>query len=58
MVKDWKAIAKANGLELTARDLDRVVSPLDNLEGIFRPLVDGLTPDVEPSFVLPAEENE
>jgi hypothetical protein len=28
-MKDWKAIAQAYGLPLSARDLDRIVAPLD-----------------------------
>jgi hypothetical protein len=42
---------------LSARELDRIVQPLDSLEETFRPLVADLTPDVEPSFCFQPEEN-
>jgi hypothetical protein len=58
VVKDWRAIAKASGLELPARDLDRIAQPLDSLEATFRPLVEHLVPEDEPSFSFQPEENE
>jgi hypothetical protein len=48
-VKDWKAIARASGLEVPVEELDRIVGPLDALEEAFRPLVKDLTVDVEPA---------
>ena len=56
-MKDWKAIAKASGLDLDAAGLNRIAEPLAALEAAFRPLVDGLTPDVEPSTGLLLEED-
>jgi hypothetical protein len=47
-MKDWKAVAQARGLEIPAAEVDRVVAPLEALEEIFRPLVQELTPDLEP----------
>ena len=58
VVKDWKAIAVASGLQLPASDLDRIATPLDRLEEQFRPLVAGLTPEMEPSFSFQVEESE
>jgi hypothetical protein len=58
-MNNWKAIAQARGLEIPAGELDRMVAPLESLEETFRPLVKGLTPDLEPSFTFrPAEESE
>ena len=56
-MKDWKAIAKASGLEIDPAALDRIAEPLDALEAAFRPLVKDLTPDVEPSTGLCLEED-
>jgi hypothetical protein len=49
---DWKAAAQAHGLDLSARELDRVAEPLAALEEVFRPLLQGLTPDLEPDTEL------
>ena len=51
-MKNWAGIAQANGLTLTARELDGLVGPLAALEETFRPLVKQLTPDVEPDVEL------
>jgi hypothetical protein len=51
-MKNWEAIAQAHGLNLSGRDLDRVVPPLAALEEAFRPLVKQLTPDMEPAVGL------
>jgi len=50
-MKDWKAIAKASGIEVDS------VEPLEALEAAFRPLVKDLTPDVEPATGLRLEED-
>ena len=52
LMKNWEAIAQAHGLDLSARDLERVAPPLAALEEIFRPLVKQLTPDMEPDVEL------
>jgi hypothetical protein len=49
---DWKRIAEAHGLTLTARELDRITPPLSALEETFRPLIQDLTPDLEPALEL------
>lgn len=54
-MKNWKAIAEASGLDLPARDVDRITQPLDALEEAFRPLVRNLSPEVEPAFRLQLE---
>jgi len=56
-MKDWRAIAKAHGLDLSARDLDRIAPPLDALEEAFRPLVRDLAPGLEPSVEFSVEED-
>ena len=57
-MRDWVGIAKATGLDLSARELDRIAQPLAALEENFRPLVKDLTPDVEPAFEFHMEEDE
>ena len=49
---DWKRIAEARGLILTARELDRITPALSALEETFRPLIQDLTPDLEPALEL------
>ena len=51
-MKNWAGIAQANGLTLSARELDGIVGPLAALEETFRPLVKQLTPDAEPDLEL------
>ena len=57
-MRNWKAIAQAHGLPLSAGDLDRVTKPLEALEETFRPLADRLTPDLEPDLSLHLGEDE
>jgi hypothetical protein len=54
-MRDWKAIAQASGSTLVGRDLDAVVLPLEALEATFRPLVQDLSPDLEPSVEFRVE---
>ena len=56
-MKDWRAIAKAHGLDLSARELDRIAPPLEALEAAFRPLVRELTPGMEPAVAFSADED-
>ena len=56
-MKDWRAIAKASGIEVDSTQLDRIAGPLEALEAAFRPLVNGLTPDMEPATGLRLEED-
>ena len=56
-MKDWKAIAKASGLEVDPTQLDRIAGPLEALEAAFRPLVKDLDPGVEPATELRLEED-
>jgi hypothetical protein len=57
-MKDWVAIAKANGIDVSPRELDRIAAPLSALEETFRPLVNTLSPDVEPAFSFGMEDPE
>jgi hypothetical protein len=57
-MKDWKAIAKASGIGIPDKDLDRVTAPLEALEEVFRPLANTLTPDVEPATEFRVEEDQ
>jgi hypothetical protein len=56
-MKDWRAIAKARGLDLPAGELDRIAPPLEALEAAFRPLVRDLTPGIEPALEFSVEED-
>ena len=56
-MKDWTSIAKALELGIPAADAGRITQPLNALEEAFRPLVQGLTPDVEPAPVFRADED-
>jgi len=56
---DWKAIARARGLEIPEAELDRVAKPLETLEAVFRPLVADLPAALEPATgICPLEEAE
>jgi hypothetical protein len=57
IVKDWKAIAAANGLDLKGPELDRLVQTLAALDAAFRPLTADLSPEIEPATVFEAGEN-
>ena len=52
VMNNWAGIGQANGLTLSAGELDAIVGPLTALEETFRPLVQQLTPDLEPDFEL------
>jgi hypothetical protein len=54
-VTDWRAIAKARGLSLAAKDLDKIAQPLEALEEVFEPLLRDLSPDLEPAFGFAVE---
>jgi hypothetical protein len=56
-MKDWRAIAKASGLEVDPAQLDRIAEPLEALEAAFRPLVKDLAPGMEPATGLRLEED-
>ena len=53
--KDWKKIARANGLALPDAALERIAQSLDALEADFRPLARALSPETEPATVFHAE---
>ena len=52
---DWKALARACGLEIPEADLDAIAPRLDALEHAFRPLALKLTPDQEPAVTFRAD---
>jgi len=54
-MKDWAAIAKALGLDIPTDDARRIAVPLNALDEAFRPLVQTLTPDMEPAPVFRAD---
>lgn len=55
-MKDWSAIAKANGLNVTGPELDGIVQALSALDEAFRPLLADLSPETEPATVFHAAE--
>ena len=56
-MKDWKAIAKASGIEVDATQLKRIAETLETLDAAFRPLLKDLTPGAEPATGLRLEED-
>lgn len=57
-MRDWKAAARARGIEIPAEQLERTVKPLNEVEVIFRSLIAGLSPDIEPAFGVRLEDEE
>jgi hypothetical protein len=51
-MKNWKAIASGNGLDLTDEQLAKITPPLDGLEAAFRPLIATIPHDIEPAITL------
>ena len=56
-MRDWKAIAKASGIEADPTQLNRIAETLETLDAAFRPLLKDLTPGVEPATGLRLEED-
>jgi len=52
--KDWKKIARANGLAIPDAALERIAAALDALEADFRPLARALAPETEPALAFHA----
>jgi hypothetical protein len=50
--KDWKKIARANGLAIPDAALERIAQSLDALEAGFRPLARALPTDIEPAVAF------
>jgi hypothetical protein len=46
---DFRAIARARGLDIPEDQLDRIARPLELLEAAFRPLTTDLPPSLEPA---------
>jgi hypothetical protein len=57
-MKDWIAMARANGLDLPPQEMDRIAQPLAALQEIFQPLVHQLTPEIEPASSFRMEEDD
>jgi len=51
-MKDWNSIARASGFEIPDQEIARITVPLAALEETFRPLVQSLTPDIEPYVAI------
>lgn len=60
MNTDWRLLAQARGMSLSAEDLDRIVPVMQTLESAFGPLKLGIPHDIEPALILsePAVEGE
>jgi len=54
MTKDWKKIARANGLAIPDAALEQIAPALDALETDFRPLARALPPATEPALIFHA----
>jgi hypothetical protein len=52
--KDWKKIARANGLAIPDAALERIAQSLDALEADFRRLVRALSPETGPAVAFHA----
>jgi hypothetical protein len=57
-MRDWKAIAKAQGLPIPAEEIDQTLAPLAEMEEIFRSLIPELAPENEPAFDVRLEAGE
>ena len=57
-MKDWASAAKAAGLDIPAKDVSRIVQPLNSLEEVFRPLAQSLTPEMEPATLFRADQEQ
>jgi len=55
-MRDWKAAARARGIDIPASELERTIAPLGEMELIFRSLVDALEPGMEPAFGVRLED--
>ncbi|MGA2117441.1 MAG: hypothetical protein ABSH56_22100 [Bryobacteraceae bacterium] len=48
---DWRALAEAAGLAG-----ERVTTPLETIEAVFRPLTENLPPELEPACTFDPED--
>ena len=48
-MKDWKAMARAAGLDIPEDQLERIAPSLDGLEAAFAPMRGSIPDDVEPA---------
>ncbi len=55
-MKDWRQIALGNKLDIPEADLGRIAPALDSMEEVFRSLVGGIPPDIEPAVIFHAAE--
>lgn len=56
---DWKAVARAHGLQIPDDQIERIAPTLNGLEEIFRPLPTRLPHETEPAVrfgVTPEDE--
>jgi hypothetical protein len=54
---DFKALARARGLDIPEAELDRIVPTLETLEAAFRPLAADLPASLEPAIgICPVED--
>jgi hypothetical protein len=57
-MRDWQAMAEAILKDVPAGERGRAVSSLDGLEKALRPLMSGLTPEMEPAAWVRLDEDE
>jgi hypothetical protein len=58
MTKDWKKIAGGLNLEIPESELEGVGLALDELDAVFHPLLQLLSPVTEPAFHFECEPEE
>jgi len=51
-MKDWKLMLKAQGLDISDQEVDRMQPSLNALEAAFRPLVAEIPSDIEPALIF------
>ena len=58
MTKDWRKIARAEGLDIPDADLERIGPTLDAMEAAFRPLAHALPAHTDPALIFRAAEED
>jgi hypothetical protein len=60
MSRNWKVVAAGLDLSIPEENLEKAQSTLDSLDRAFRPLIQLLSPEMEPAFHFecPSEEEQ
>ena len=57
-MKDWRQLAKAANVDITAEELERIVPILKGLENAYRPLTKKIPLGTEPALIFQPERRE